>query len=87
MGTDIVPNIFPLFDLPLHYRQERADVALLVELSFISPLRDLYVSILFWGSGIDKVMGNPFLLAELVKLFLKGGAIICLDCLDGERES
>jgi len=57
---DIVPDIFPLLNLSLHYFKNRTDIALLVELSFISPLGDLYIGILFGSSGIDKVMGNPF---------------------------
>ena len=87
MWPDIIPHPFSLLNPFLHYRQQGTDIALLVELSFIGFVGNFHVGILLRGPGIDKVMGNPFFLTELVKLFQESGAVICLDCLDREGKS
>lgn len=84
VGPDIIPNILSLYNLFLHCRQKRINIALLVKLSLVCLLRNLYVGILLRCSGIDEIVWEILLLTEFLKLFLEGGAVVCLDCFDGK---
>ena len=56
MWPDIVPDILPFLELFSHCIEVKRDIALLIELSLIRPMRYLHIGIFLGAAGMGEIV-------------------------------